>query len=129
MLVSEKTYVQEYNAVLEALSKYIEGCAKADGSIMRPAFHGDAVMFTAAESAVSRVPIQELFDGIERDFKPSNPSSAVVTVDIVGSVASARVDTDNLDGFRFSDFFHLLKADGEWQIVAKSFHTHSTPSS
>ncbi|KIA72951.1 hypothetical protein ANMWB30_18780 [Arthrobacter sp. MWB30] len=127
--MSEKTYVQEYNAVLEALSKYIEGCAKADGSIMRPAFHPDAVMFTTAESTVSRVPIQTLFDEIETAFNPSNPNSAVVTVDIVGSVASARVDTDNLDGFRFSDFFHLLKADGEWQIVAKTFHTHSTPAS
>lgn len=127
--MSEKTYVQEYNAVLEALSKYIEGCAKADGSIMRPAFHADAVMFTTAESAVSRVPIQALFDGIESDFKPSDPNSAVATVDIVGNVASARVDTDDLDGFRFSDFFHLLKADGDWQIVAKTFYTHSTPAS
>lgn len=127
--MSEKTYVQEYNAVLEALSKYLEGCKNADGSLMRPAFHADAVMFTTAESAVSRVPIQALFDGIEKDFKPSNPNSAVVTVDIVGNVASARVDTDDLDGFRFSDFFHLLNTNGEWQIVAKTFYTHSTPAS
>lgn len=127
--MSEKTYVQEYNAVLKELSKYIEGCAKADGSIMSSAFHADAVMFSTTESAVTRVPIQALFDGISTDFKPSNPSSAVVTVDIVGDVASARVDTDDLDGFRFSDFFHLLKANGEWKIVTKTFHTHSTPAS
>ena len=86
-------------------------------------------MFTGAESAVSRVPIQALFDGIGNDFNPSNPNSAVVTVDIVGNVASARVDTGDLDGFRFSDFFHLLNANGEWQIVAKTFYTHSTPAS
>lgn len=128
--MSEKTHVQEYNAVLDTLSKYIEGCAKADSSIMRPAFHADAVMFTTADSAVTRVPAHDaLFDGIDNDFKPSNPNSAVVTVDIVGDVASARVDTDDLDGFRFSDFFHLLKANGEWQIVAKTFYTHSTPAS
>lgn len=127
--MSEKTYVQEYNAVLEALSKYIEGCAKADGSIMSPAFHADAVMFTTADSAVTRVPVQALFDGISKDFKPSNPNAAVVSVDIVGDVASARVDTDDLDGFRFSDFFHLLKANGEWKIVAKTFYTHSAPAS
>ncbi|MDI9894501.1 nuclear transport factor 2 family protein [Rhodococcus sp. IEGM 1381] len=72
------------------------------------------------------VPVQALFNGIGNDFKPSTPNSAIVTVDIVGTVASARVDSDNLDGFRFSDFFHLLEADGEWQIVAKTFHTHST---
>lgn len=125
--MAEKTYVEEYNAVLEALSKYNEGCAKADSSIMRPAFHADAVMFTAAGTAVTRVPIQALFDGIDNDFTASSPNSAVVTVDIVGNVASARIDTDNLDGHRFTDFFHLLKDDGEWKIVAKTFYTHSDP--
>ncbi|MDI9900494.1 nuclear transport factor 2 family protein [Rhodococcus sp. IEGM 1409] len=126
----EKTYVEEYNAVLETLAKYIEGCAKADSSIMRPAFHADAVMFTTADSAVTRVPAHNaLFDGIDNDFKPSNPNSAVVTVDLVGDVASARIDTDDLDGFSFTDFFHLLKAGGEWKIVAKTFYTHSTPAS
>ena len=53
----EKTCVQEYSAVLGALSKSQEG-----------------------------------FDGNEMDFKPSNPNSALVTVDIVGNVASAGVD-------------------------------------
>lgn len=124
----EKTYVEEYKAVLGTLSKYIEGCAKADSSVMRPAFHADAVMFTTTDAAVARVPAHNaLFDGIDSDFKPSNPNSAVVTVDLVGDVASARIDTDDLDGFRFTDFFHLLKAGGEWQIVAKTFYTHSTP--
>lgn len=123
----ERTYVQEYNAVLEALSKYSEGCARADGSIMKPAFHADAVMFTVADGGVTRSPSQALFDGIDNDFTPSSPTSAVVTVDLVGDVASARVDTDDLDGFRFSDFFHLLKTGGRWQIVAKTFYTHPAP--
>ncbi|WGW12577.1 nuclear transport factor 2 family protein [Saxibacter everestensis] len=128
--MSDTTYVQEYNAVLETLAKYIEGCAKAEGSLMRPAFHPDAVMFSAADSAVIRVPVyDDLFDGIDNDFKPSTPSSAVVTVDIVGNVASARVDSDDVDGFRFSDFFHLLNADGQWQIVAKTFYTHPSTAS
>ncbi|MDI9897455.1 nuclear transport factor 2 family protein [Rhodococcus sp. IEGM 1381] len=125
--MTDKTYVEEYTAVVKTLSKYLESCAKADSSIMQPAFHPDAAMFTVGESGVTRAPIQALFDGIDNDFTPSTPNSAIVTVDIVGTVASARVDSDNLDGFRFSDFFHLLEANGEWQIVAKTFHTHSTP--
>lgn len=124
--MSEKTYVEECNAVVEALTKYVESCAKADSSIMQPAFHADAAMFTVGESAITRAPIQALFDGIDNDFTPSTPNAGVVTVDIVGTVASARVDSDNLGGGRYSDFFHLLKANDEWQIVAKTFYTHPT---
>ncbi|WP_353951546.1 nuclear transport factor 2 family protein [Knoellia sp. S7-12] len=127
--MSDTTYVQEYNAVVEALTKYLQGCAKGDSSIMQPAFHPDAAMFSVAESAVVRAPIQALFEGIDNEFEPSTPNSAIVTVDIVGTVASARVDSDDLAGFRFSDFFHLLKTNDEWQIVAKTFHTHSGPAS
>lgn len=128
--MAEKTYVEEYTAVLEALSKYNEGWAKADGSVMRPAFHPDAVVFTTADAAVTVAPAHDaLFDGIDNDFKPSNPNAAIVTVDVVGDAASARIDTDNLDGFRFTDFFHLLKDIGEWKIVSKTFYTHSGPAS
>lgn len=127
--MSEKTYVQEYNAVVEEISKYLRACAAADSSLMRSAFHADGAMFTVAESGVKRVPFQVLFDEVDTLFKPSNPNAAIVSVDIVGTVASARVDSDDLDGFRFSDFFHLLKPNDEWQIVAKTFHTISTPAS
>lgn len=126
--MTEKTYVDEYTAVTATLSKYITGLATAEGDTMRPAFHADAVMFTVADGAVTRVPAHNaLFDGMDNDFTPSNPTSAVLTVDIVGDVASARVDSDDVDGFRFSDFFHLLKTGSEWQIVAKTFYTHPTP--
>ena len=39
-------------------------------------------------------------------------------IDIVGTVASSRVDTDNLAGVRYTDFFHLLKVDGRWLFFA-----------
>jgi len=127
--MTKTTYVDEYRAVIDAIGKYLEGGAKAESSIMQPAFHSDAAMFTVnEESEITRAPSQALFDGIDNDFTPSTPKSAVVTVDIVGTVASARVDSDDFDGFRFSDFFHLLKANGAWQIVAKTFYTHPSAS-
>jgi len=47
-----------------------------------------------------------------------------VAIDVVGTVASARVESDNWTGHRFTDFFNLLKVDGEWKIMNKVFHLH-----
>lgn len=124
----ETTYVEEYNAVVEALNKYNEGGAKADSAIMSQGFHPEAVVYAAGETAVSGGTAREaLFDVIDTSFSPSNSRPAIVFVDIVGDAASARVDTDNFDGHRFTDYFHLLKVAGEWKIIAKTFYTHPDP--
>ena len=125
--MSTPTYVQEYDAVLEVLNKYNEGGAKADSAIMKPAFAGQATMFGVdAEGKLAGGPIEGLFNIIDTAFKPSpNAKVSVTRIDIVGTAASARIDTDDLSGFRFTDFFNLLKVEGKWMIVGKIYHTHS----
>ena len=124
--MSNQTFVQEYNAILEVLGKYNEGGVKADSSIMKPAFSDQATIFGVdATGKLAGGAIQNLFDVIDSDFKPSpNAKAAVVRIDIVGTAASARIDTDDISGFRFTDFFNLLKVDGQWTIVSKIYHTH-----
>lgn len=125
--MSNPTFVQEYNAILDVLNKYNEGCVKADSAIMKPAFNEKATIFgVGADGTLVGSPIQGLFDIIDNDFKPSpNAKGAVVRIDIVGTAASARIDTDDISGFRFTDFFNLLKVEGKWTIVSKIYHTHS----
>ncbi len=125
--MSKPTLNQEHNAILEVLAKYNEGGAKPDSSIMKPAFSEQATIFGAdADGKLVGGPIQGLFDIIDNDFKPSpNAHAAIVYIDIVGTAASARIDTDDISGFRFTDFFNLLKVDGKWTIVSKIYHTHA----
>lgn len=125
--MSNPTFVQEYNAILEVLNKYNEGGAKADSAIMKPAFSEQATMFSVDEKGtLAGGQIEVLYDIIDNVFTPSpNAKPAVARIDIVGTAASARVDTDDISGFRFTDFFHLLKVEGKWTIVSKIYHTHS----
>jgi hypothetical protein len=120
------TYVQEYNAIVAVLSQYNEGAAKADSALMKPAFHLQATMFGVDGERLVGGAIQNLYDVIDTSFRPSpEAQAAIVRIDIVGTAASARVDTDNVSGFRFTDFFNLLKVEGQWTIVSKIYHTHS----
>lgn len=61
-------------------------------------------------------------------FSPSSEAkSAIVSVDIVGNAASARIDTNDISGFCFTDFFTLLKVEGKWSVINKIYHTHVAP--
>ena len=125
--MNNTTYVQDYQAIIAVLNQYNAGGAQADSSIMRPAFSSQATIFGVdGEDKLTGGPIEGLFEIIDSAFRPSPQArAAIVRVDIVGTAASARVDTDDISGFRFTDFFNLLKVQGEWSIVSKIYHTHA----
>ena len=128
--MSKPIYVQEYKAIVEVLNKYNDGCKQAKSSIMKPAFSEQATIFGVdAKGKLIGGPIQGLFDAIDKPpFRPSPEAQGViVSIDIVGTAASARIDTNDVSGFSFTDFFHLLKVDGKWTVVSKIYHTHVAP--
>ena len=124
--MNQPTFAQEYTAIVDVLNKYNEGGAKAQSALMKPAFNEKATMFGVdADNKLVGGDIKGLYETIDTAFKPSPEAKAVITrIDIVGTAASARVDTDNISGFHFTDFFNLLKVEGKWTIVSKIYHTH-----
>lgn len=128
--MSKPTYVEEYNAIVAVLDLYNNGGKQADSSIMKPAFSEQATIFGLnAEGKLDGGAIQNLFDTIDSDvFYPSpDAKGVIVNVDIVGNAASARIDTNDISGFCFTDFFNLLKVDGKWTVISKIYHTHVAP--
>jgi hypothetical protein len=124
--MNKPTYVQEYKAIVGVLNKYNDGCKQAKSSIMKPAFSEQATIFgVGADGKLTGGAIQALFDGIDSGFRPSpEAQSAIVDIDIVGSAASARIDTNDVSGFCFTDFFNLLKVDGKWTVASPAGAWH-----
>ncbi|TFW44248.1 hypothetical protein E4T65_07050 [Pseudomonas fluorescens] len=127
--VSKATYVEDYQAITEVLNKYIEGCKQAKSSIMKPAFNEHATMYSVgADGKLDGGAIPILFEGIDKNFRPSSDAQAAITrIEIVGNAASARIDANGMSGLSFTDFFQLLKVEGKWTVVSKIFQTHEAP--
>lgn len=126
--MTKPTYTADYKAIEHILlNEYSEGGKQAKSEIMKPAFHDVATMYSVNENGELQggAVAESLFPGIDEHFTPSeNPIVAIAYIDISGTAASARVDTDNLSGYGFTDYFNLLKVNGKWIIVSKIFHGH-----
>ena len=119
-----QSYIQDYQAIVQVLGHYIDGNQQGSGARMRAAFHAQATIFGLNGSEVFGPEIGKLFDLVDQ-FEPSPEATAVIArVDIVGTAASVRLDSEKVAGQRFTDFFNLLKIDGSWSIVNKIYHTH-----
>ncbi|MFB3303739.1 nuclear transport factor 2 family protein [Pseudomonas sp. AMR01] len=124
--VSTPTYVEEYQAITAVLNTYIEGCKQAKSSLMKSAFNEHATMYSVgADGKLAGGAIPILFEGIDKEFRPSPDAKAAITrIEIVGNAASARIDANGMSGISFTDFFQLLKVEGKWTVVSKIFQTH-----
>jgi hypothetical protein len=69
------------------------------------------------------VPIAEFFS-LARQSGPAEDDyrAEVQSVAIEGTAAVATLVEENYLAHDFVDYFSLLKIDGEWKIVNKSFH-------
>jgi hypothetical protein len=115
----------EYKAIARVIQHYINGAISGKGSEMKPAFHDDATIFGFVGPDLFAGPIQGLYDWNNENGPATGMVSRIVSIDIVGTVASVRLESDNWTGHRFTDFFNLLQLDGKWKVINKVFHLHS----
>ena len=117
--------VTEHGAIAKAVQHYIDGAKSGSGDDMKPAFHKDATIFGYAGADLFAGPIQQLFDWSDENGPAAELQARIASVDVVDTVATVRLELNNLAGSRYTDLFTLLKVDGEWKIMNKVFHLHS----
>ncbi|HWS55590.1 MAG TPA: nuclear transport factor 2 family protein [Pyrinomonadaceae bacterium] len=113
----------EEAAVRAAVGHYLRAHATGLGEHHRKVFHPEAKLFAVregkfwqltSEEYISRSPGKPAADEAQR-------KRSIESVDIAGDAAVAKVVLD-YPQVRFTDYMSLLKIDGEWRIVNKTFH-------
>jgi len=117
--------VSENDAIANTIQHYIDGAKSGKGDDMKPAFHKEATIFGYAGPDLFAGPIQKLFDWNDENGPATELQARIASIDLIGTVATVRLELDNWTGSRFTDLFTLLKVDGKWQIMNKVFHLHS----
>jgi hypothetical protein len=115
----------QFLANTKVVGHYIAGAKSGKGSDMKDAFHGDATIFGYIGPDLFAGPIQQLFAWNDENGPAIDLNARVDSIDVIGTVATVRLELDNWTGHRFTDLFTLLKVDGEWKIMNKVFHLHS----
>jgi len=117
----EISQVSDFKAVVKVLETYcVEGSA-GNISAVKKVFHEKAVMNGSGKDGYVFGPIQNLYDLYARLGAASDVEYHVDVLDIAGNTAVGRCVIKNWHGKDFVDFHELIKKDGEWKIIAKTY--------
>jgi len=119
------TDVNEQDAITKVVQHYIDGARSGNGDDMKPAFHADATVFGYVGPDLFAGPIQNLFAWNDDNGPATELEERIASIDVIGTVATVRLELENWTGIRFTDLFTLLKVDGDWKIMNKVFHAHA----
>ncbi len=119
------THADETKMIESTIQHYINGAKSGKGDEMKPAFHEDATIFGYIGNDLFEGPIKKLFDWNDENGPATDLVARIANIDIEGSIATVRLESDNWTGHKFTDFFTLLKINGEWKIMNKVFHLHA----
>lgn len=110
-------------AVKVPLENYLKGHATGDGEYFKKAFHTEGVMMFMRDGKYTTRTFAEYIAGASG--KPAADESKrkrwIDSVHVVGNAAMAVIILDYPTA-KFTDYMSLLKVDGEWKIVNKSFY-------
>ena len=113
----------EEAAVRQAIEHYFRGHATGDGEHFKKVFHPDAKLFWIRDGQFSQRTSAEYIAGASGKPSPDEAQRkrSVASVDVAGNAAIAKIVLDNPNN-RITDYMSLLKIDGEWKIVNKTFY-------
>lgn len=102
------------------LLDYIEGTADGQPERLRKAFHPNFNLYTVANDTLWTRSGEKYISNIKVGEK-SNRIGKIISIDIEKDAAIAKVEIKIPDWRIFTDYFLILKYQGAWKIVHKSY--------
>lgn len=111
--------------IKEILLDYIEGTANGQPERLRRAFHPDFNLYTVAKDTLWIRSGQQYIANFKNGEK-NNRKGQIISIDIENDAAIAKAKI-SIPGKIFTDYFLILKYQGAWKIVHKSYSWRELP--
>jgi hypothetical protein len=112
---------KEFELINQTLLDYIEGTANGEPNRLKRAFHKDFNLYFVQNDSLKIWNGQEYIGGVKEGQK-ANRIGRVVSIDYAENAAIAKIEIDMPARKRlYTDYLTLLKYEGQWKIIHKSF--------
>jgi hypothetical protein len=110
--------------IRNAVEQYFNGVFHGDPALLRDAFHSQAVVYDNAKDGFRRRAIADYIDAVMSRQSPESQGEVqqmeILHMDVLADQAMVTASV-NFTGNRYYNALTLLRLDGRWWIVSKTF--------
>jgi len=117
----------EIEQITETLLDYIEGTGNGEPDRLRKAFHPDFNLYSVTKEDSLRIWKGEDYVSGIKEGRKSNRVGRIIAIDFENNAATAKVEIVIPNWRTFIDYFLLLKYEGSWKIIHKSYTWREIP--
>lgn len=110
----------EIALITEAIMDYIDGTANGEPEKLKKAFHPDFNLYTIANDSLWVRSGKKYVSNIKEGVK-ANRIGRIISIDYENDAAVAKAEIVIPNWRIFTDYFLLMKYEGSWKIVQKSY--------
>lgn len=113
----------EREAAKAPLNDYLQAQSTGNPELIRKAFFPDARIMAFSDEKLTNLSVEEFaarFNG-KAAADEAMRKREITDLNVSGNAASAKIVLD-YPNVKFTDYMNLLKINGEWKIVNKSFY-------
>ncbi|WP_282079415.1 nuclear transport factor 2 family protein [Aquimarina algiphila] len=107
----------------KTINYYFDGMTTHNKGSFEKAFHPSATM-KWIDKKYEEVNAIEALSEYANSNDPVETKTYMIAINIAGDAANAQLELE-YDTFSYIDFMHLLKIDGKWKIVSKTYSTRT----
>lgn len=113
--------------IISTLMDYIEGTANGEPERLRKAFHPDFNLYTITTEDQLRIRSGEKYIANFKQGEKSDRIGRIISIDFEKDTAIAKAEILIPNWRIFTDYFLLMKYEGSWKIVHKSYTWRELP--
>lgn len=112
----------DLQSIEQTINHYFDGMINHNAKSIEKAFVPTASMKWNEKGKYMEVNAVKALSEYLNSNDPVKTKTNIVAINIVGDAANAQLELE-YETFYFIDFMHLMKTDGEWKIVSKTYTT------
>ncbi len=120
-MIQTQAQTSDLQLIEKTISHYFDGMINHNAESLTKAFHPTATMKWNGEKYMEVNALEALTDYVNSNEAVKTKTS-IVAINIVGDAANAQLNLE-YETFSFVDFMHLMKIEGEWKIISKTYTT------
>jgi len=121
-MIETQAQTTNLQSIENTIGLYFDGMINHNAKSIEKAFHPSASMKWNEEGKYMEVNAVEALSDYLNANDPVKTKTNIVAVNVIGDAANAQLELE-YETFYFVDFMHLMKTDGEWKIVSKTYTT------